>query len=201
MMPAIRVYTSTGWQDIAIIGPQGVKGDTGNTGPQGQAAAWRSGAGAPTGGLGNVGDMYMNTATGDVYEKTGTSTWTLRDNITGPQGTPGTVNPYQIGQTWGIGGALSASMIIPQIFVPKRSNQSVTVVGARAMILSGTSIGIQLQRNGTNLGSVMTVTTTASLQTLSQTLTDGDRLGLVTSAPSGSPSDLSYTVLLEHTAT
>lgn len=116
-------------------------------------------------------------------------------------GPMGTVNPYQIGQTWGVGGVLTAGMIIPVIFAPKRSNQSVTIVGARAMIQSGTSVGVQLTRNGTAVGGVMTVTTTPSLVSFTQALSDGDRLGLVTSAPVGSPSDMSYTVLLEHTAT
>ena len=200
---AVRIRTPDGWQDIALQGPTGATGAAGAAG-----ALWRSGTGAPAGALGIVGDWYLNDANGDVYEKTGASTYTLRDNLTGPQGAAstvpgpaGTVNPYQIGQTWGVGGALTASMILPSIFVPKRSNQSITIVGARAVINSGTSIGIQLQRNGTNVGSVMTVTTTASLATLSQALADGDRLSLVTSSPSGSPSDLSYTVLLEHTAT
>ena len=115
-------------------------------------------------------------------------------------GPMGTVNPYQIGQTWGVGGLLAAGMIIPVIFTPKRTNQSITVVGARAMIQSGTSVGVQLQRNGTNVGSVLTVTPTPGSGSFSQTISDGDRLGLVISAPVGSPSDLSYTVYLEHTA-
>ena len=100
-----------------------------------------------------------------------------------------------------MGGVLTAGMILPVIFVPKRANQSVTIVGARAMIQSGTSVGVQLTRNGTAVGGVMTVTTTPSLVSFTQALSDGDRLGLVTSAPVGSPSDMSYTVLLEHTAT
>ena len=83
-------------------GPQGVKGDTGNTGAQGiqgiqgiQGVAgtagekWFSGTGAPAGATGVVGDWYLNDANGDVYEKTGASTWTLRDNLTGPQGPTG----------------------------------------------------------------------------------------------------------------
>jgi len=118
----------------------------------------------------------------------------------GVPGLTGTVNPYQIGQTWGVGGILTAAMIIPVIFVPKRANQSVTIVGARAMILSGTSVGVQLQRNGTNVGGVITVTSTPSLVSFTQALADGDRLGLVISAPVASPSDMSYTVLLEHSA-
>jgi hypothetical protein len=85
-------------------GPQGVKGDTGNTGAQGiqgiqgvqgptgatgQAEVWFSGAGAPAGATGAVGDWYLDTTTGDVSEKTGASTWTVRSNIKGPTGSQG----------------------------------------------------------------------------------------------------------------
>jgi len=89
-------------------GVQGVKGDTGNTGPQGPAGAdstvpgpqgpagpqgaaegWYSQAGTPGTGLGVVGDWDLDTATGNIYEKTGTTTWTLRANIMGPQGPAG----------------------------------------------------------------------------------------------------------------
>ena len=75
-------------------GPQGNTGSTGNTGSQGvpgtPGSVWRSGAGAPAGALGVVGDWYLNTTDGGVYEKTGASAWTLRDNLTGPQGATGT---------------------------------------------------------------------------------------------------------------
>jgi Collagen triple helix repeat (20 copies) len=77
-------------------GPQGVKGDTGNTGPQGpigQAEAWWSGAGAPPSGTAPgtaIGDWWLDTTSGDVWEKTGGSTWTLRGNIRGPKGDQGT---------------------------------------------------------------------------------------------------------------
>jgi hypothetical protein len=89
-------------------GIQGVKGDTGNTGATGpagatgptgatgQAEAWSSGAGAPAGGVGNVGDWYLNTTSGDVYEKTGASTWTLSANIRGPTGPAGTGAGYSV---------------------------------------------------------------------------------------------------------
>ena len=77
-----------------IRGPQGVQGPVGAVGATGPAgtngATIRSGSGAPAGGLGVVGDYYINTANGDFYEKTGTSTWTLRVNLTGPAGTNGT---------------------------------------------------------------------------------------------------------------
>ncbi len=54
-----------------------------------QAEEWISGSGAPAGTLGKVGDWYLRTDTGDVYEKTGTTTWTQRTNITGPTGPQG----------------------------------------------------------------------------------------------------------------
>jgi microcystin-dependent protein len=74
----------------ALVGPtgaQGPQGATGATGPSG--GRWYSGTGAPSGALAAVGDWYLNDANGDVYEKTGASAWTLRDNLTGPQGSQG----------------------------------------------------------------------------------------------------------------
>jgi len=74
-------------------GPTGPTGATGPTGPTGAPGApgsiWRSGTGAPAGSLGVVGDWYENDANGDIYEKTGASAYTLRDNLTGPQGPTG----------------------------------------------------------------------------------------------------------------
>jgi hypothetical protein len=116
------------------------------------------------------------------------------------QGPPGTIPPYQIGQTWGVGGILTAGMILPQIFIPIRGNQSVRIAGLRALINTGTNVGIQLTRNGSVIGSVLTVSTTPGYQALTQALVDGDRIGLVISAPVSNPSDLSATVILEHTA-
>lgn len=55
----------------------------------GSSAKWYSGAGEPSEASYNVGDWYLNTSNGDVYEKTGSSAWTLRDNLTGPTGAAG----------------------------------------------------------------------------------------------------------------
>jgi hypothetical protein len=76
-------------------GVQGVKGDTGAAGAAGAAGTpgekWFSGTGVPAGALAGtiVGDWYLNDANGDVYEKTAAAAWTLRDNLTGPQGVQG----------------------------------------------------------------------------------------------------------------
>ena len=36
---------------------------------------WRIGSGVPDGSLGNVGDYYLDLASGDLYYKSGVSTW------------------------------------------------------------------------------------------------------------------------------
>jgi hypothetical protein len=72
-----------------IQGPQGIQGIQGIQGTPGEK--WFAGVGVPAGGLAGtiVGDWYLDTSTGDVYEKTGASTWTVRANIKGPQGIQG----------------------------------------------------------------------------------------------------------------
>ena len=88
------VYKKTGsstWTlQTNIRGLTGATGSTGGIGPTGTAGSgWRSGAGVPAGGLGVVTDWYLNTSNGDVYEKTGASTWTLQGNLKGPTGATG----------------------------------------------------------------------------------------------------------------
>jgi hypothetical protein len=117
------VWDGTTWNNVgAIQGPKGDKGDTGNTGatgatgpqgiqgaastvpgPQGPTGAtgpqgtpgekWSSQAGVPATGTGIVGDWSLNTTNGDYYEKTATTTWTLRGNLTGPPGMYMSPNP------------------------------------------------------------------------------------------------------------
>lgn len=48
---------------------------------------WLSGTTDPAGATGSVGDYYVNLTTGDVFLKTGSTTWTLQGNIRGPAGT------------------------------------------------------------------------------------------------------------------
>jgi len=51
-------------------------------------AAWLNGTGAPSSGLGNDGDYYLETVTGDVYSKT-SGTWAIVANIKGATGATG----------------------------------------------------------------------------------------------------------------
>jgi hypothetical protein len=65
----------------------------GGTGDGTPGSRWYSGGTTPTGSLGVVGDWYLNDVTGGVYEKTTDTTWTLRDNLTGPVGPAGATGP------------------------------------------------------------------------------------------------------------
>ena len=110
----------------AATGSQGIQGAagrrTGSTGSAGTpGSVWRSGAALPRRALGVVGDWYLNDSNGDVYEKTGASAWTLRDNLTGPQGiqgNPGAGAPDATTTTKGsiqLAGDLAGTAAAPQI--------------------------------------------------------------------------------------
>jgi len=73
--------------DKPADGADGAPGADGADGADGAKILF--GGGTPGAGVGVVGDYYKDTATSDVYEKTGASAWTLRGNDKGPQGDPG----------------------------------------------------------------------------------------------------------------
>ena len=56
--------------------------DSGVSAKAEQANKWHTGSGAPSSLIGSVGDLYLNTANGDVYEKKD-SFWQLITNISG----------------------------------------------------------------------------------------------------------------------
>jgi hypothetical protein len=51
---------------------------------------WSYGAGVPLNNAGNMGDYYLDTSTGNVYNKINGTTWVLISNIMGPVGPTGT---------------------------------------------------------------------------------------------------------------
>jgi len=59
--------------------------------------SWYSGAGVPSGGLGGVGDYYLDTSNGDVYTKAVTGWGIPIDNITGPVGPTGAASTWYTG--------------------------------------------------------------------------------------------------------
>lgn len=70
-------------------GPQGPPGPTGAQGTNGNSIL--SDVNPPAAGLGQVGDLYVDLATTQLYKKTGPATWTPEFPMEGPQGAAATV--------------------------------------------------------------------------------------------------------------
>lgn len=93
------VYQKAGgaWSIITNLsgGPAGPKGDPGTPGTNGtdgddgtNGTSVRTGSGAPAAGLGNTGDVYIDSANGDLYSK-GAGGWTKTGSLKGPAGADG----------------------------------------------------------------------------------------------------------------
>ena len=140
-----------------------------------------------------------------VYEQPNEPTGAVNGDIwidtDAPTPAPLVTRTMRTGQSYVIGSTLTAGQVIPSIFVPILSaSQTTKIIGARHKIVSGTSIVAQLQRNGSNIGTAMTITPTKATTTFTEVvLADGDEIGLVLSSPVGTPMHLSLTVMFEHT--
>ncbi|CAF0728870.1 unnamed protein product [Rotaria sordida] len=105
---------STTWTSRATIigatgatgaaGSNGSAGAAGATGATGTSTAWYSGNGNVGNGQYNVGDWYLRTSNGEVYEKTGSLTWTLRATFEGATGATGPTGPAGGGSGWSLTG-------------------------------------------------------------------------------------------------
>ena len=129
------------WLDIgalSLVGPTGPQGLQGPQGIQGvRGSLWVSSTTAPTSQFGNNGDQWLDTTTGDVYQK-GTSTWDRTGNIKGPQGIQGPTGPKgeqgiqgptgsqgpkgDTGSSFKIGGLLNSIDNLP---TPTEANRSI----------------------------------------------------------------------------
>ena len=67
--------------DSNVPGPKGDPGDPGTK--------WFVQEGRPSVATGIKGDLSLDSSTGDFYEKTNATTWTLRGNLRGPPGKQG----------------------------------------------------------------------------------------------------------------
>lgn len=75
---------------IGLTGPAGPQGPAGTDGPPGaDGTKWLTGNGAPGSGDGVVGDLYLDSLTGDYFEKTDATAWNLVGNLQGPVGPAG----------------------------------------------------------------------------------------------------------------
>jgi hypothetical protein len=87
---AYRKRDDTTWEVVATIkGEDGINGTDGTDGSDGSdGSVWHTGQGDPADDLGNNGDFYLNSASGDYYRKQG-GHWMPEGNLKGPKGDPG----------------------------------------------------------------------------------------------------------------
>jgi hypothetical protein len=101
-----RTTTSDVYQRISGVYSiiANIKGATGAAGTNGtNGATWRTGSGVPSNALGVDGDLYLNTATSDVYLRT-SGTYAITANIKGATGATGTNGTNGTnGATWRTG--------------------------------------------------------------------------------------------------
>jgi hypothetical protein len=91
---------------------------------------------------------------------------------------------------------------IPPFFVSLASGETLKLVKARYLINSGTSVTAKLQKNGsdiTGFTGISVTTTAAETDPTNVDLADNDRLALVVTAVSGTPKNLSFSLVFEAT--
>jgi Repeat of unknown function (DUF5907)/Collagen triple helix repeat (20 copies) len=144
---AVRVRRSAGWQDVAIIGPQGQAGDQGPVGATGPA-----GPTGPTGAKGDTGNIGLTGPTGPEGPQgdVGPIGATGPQGPTGPQGAPSSVPgppgdgvPTPIGST-GQFIRVSGGAAVWQDYTPPDASSSTKGLVQLAGDLAGTATSPQI---------------------------------------------------------
>lgn len=117
----------------------------------------------------------------------------------GPQG-PAGVSNFETVHTYAIAGNINTTDFIPPMFFQKLAGQTSTLKKVVYRVQTGTSATVKLQRNGSDITGYTAISaTTSKAATLQdQVLADGDELALVVTAISGTPANLTFTLVIEH---
>jgi hypothetical protein len=112
---------------------------------------------------------------------------------------------YRIGHTYAISGEIKVPSGDTDFIMPFpvsfATGQTASLIKARHSINSGTSVTAKLQKNGGDITGYIgiTVNTTPSDTTQTESLSDNDELALVVTAVSGTPTNMSFTLFIEMT--
>ncbi len=111
----------------------------------------------------------------------------------------------RIGHSYLVSGSIAVpsgqtDFIVP-FTVQFASGQTANLVTARYSINAGTSVTLDVTRNGSNITGYtgISVTTTPATTTQTQALSSDDELAIVVSGVSGSPFNMSFTLFVEYT--
>lgn len=158
---------------------------------------------APT-GISNIAAIAGASAPGDTAAKGSGPTLALSDHRHSREASP---FPIWTGHTFAVAGNVAVPSgdidFVNPLFVPVATGRVVKLAKCRYKINSGTSATCKLQINGvdaTGFTGIVVTTTTAETNPTDILLADGDRIALVVTAVSGTPVNLSFTIVLEHTS-
>lgn len=124
-----------------LIPTSSINGTNGDNG-----LSFLQGTGVPSGGIGVVGDTYLNNANGDIYLKTGASAWTFKINITGPSGSTGSEGPS------GSAGANGTGLVWSDA-----TNHSTGTTGTFTQLALGINDSTNPGKNFVNVGDTMKI--------------------------------------------
>jgi hypothetical protein len=149
-------------------------------GPQGDSVAWLTGSGAPGGGTGEDGDMYLRTSNGDVYGPKAAGVWgSPVANIIGPPGNDGND---------GADGADGADGVS---FIWRGAYSGVTAYAENDVVENNGSAWIALQSTTGNAPPTLPTTSNANWELFARRGTDG--AGTVSGVVAGSGIDVDAT--------
>lgn len=166
VLTALVIAVSPAHAQLVTITPsQGQAGPTGSTGSAGtNGNTVLSGTGAPSAGLGNNGDYYIDTAAKTVYGPKASGAWGSATNIVGPQGAIGStgatgsagVNAFGTPN----GRTLSAATAYQATDTTKPALVSISLTSSAAISLSGGTTNTA----GVYVGTTSGVATTGGVQ-------------------------------------
>lgn len=124
----------------------------------------------------------------------------------GASGASGSSKVWYDTHTWTIPDTIAVASgdtdFIPGFYIALATGQSTKIARCRYKINSGTSATVKLQKNGSDLTGftgISVTTTSATTDPADQTVADNDLITLVVTAVSGTPKNLSFTVVMEQT--
>ena len=112
---------------------------------------------------------------------------------------------FRTSHTWTISGAVAVASgdtdYICPFFISVPTGQTAKIVGARYRINSDTSVTVKLTKNGSDISGYTSLSVTTGNSSVSGeiTLADNDMIGLIVTAVSGTPKNLSFSLYVEYT--
>lgn len=101
-----------------------------------------------------------------------------------------------------IGGVLNLTDAVPDALVPKAPNTTVKIVGVYAKLEGGTSAVVTVRKNGAAItNGTVTATQAGAFASPAPNVTvaDGDRFDVALGTLTGAPTDLTVSLIIEHT--